>query len=196
MLKWFNKNKEKKNKGFTLVELIVVIAILAILVGLLAPQYTKYVEKSRKSADVSNLENIVTGFKVAASDHEYNLGSSTNDKTTYTIVIGKGETTITPDKNEGNDFVTAINEYAGLDFSTNNKTDKLKLKSQKWGAESLGNTTAPSISAKVTIDNKTDSVTVKYSSNVESYSKDGKLTSATPDPPNSEENGDQENVAQ
>ena len=61
MLKLFNRKKED-NKGFTLVELVIVVAILAILVGILAPQYTKYVEKSRQSADVSNLENIVKGF--------------------------------------------------------------------------------------------------------------------------------------
>lgn len=41
------------------------------LVGLLAPQYTKYVEKSRKSADVTNIENVVTAIKVAASDEEF-----------------------------------------------------------------------------------------------------------------------------
>ena len=38
--------KQKNNKGFSLVELIVVIAIMAVLVGVLAPQLMKYVEKS------------------------------------------------------------------------------------------------------------------------------------------------------
>ena len=61
-------NKKKNNKGFTLVELVIVVAILAILVGLLAPQYTKYIEKSRQSADVNNMEELVKAIEVYSVD--------------------------------------------------------------------------------------------------------------------------------
>ena len=72
MLKFLNK-KKNDNKGFSLVELIIVVAILAILVGLLAPQYLKYVEKSRKSADASNLDEMVRAIQVYAADAEVTL---------------------------------------------------------------------------------------------------------------------------
>lgn len=75
MLKLFNR-KKKDNKGFTLVELIIVIAILAILVGLLAPQYTKYVEKSRKAADVSNMDELIKAVQV------YVIDDATKEKVT------------------------------------------------------------------------------------------------------------------
>lgn len=137
MFKWFNK-KKKDNKGFTLVELVVVVAILAILVGLLAPQYTKYVEKSRKSADASNLDSLVTGFKVAASDVDYNNLTAGE----YTIVIDSTGTTITPPKDADECWVTALEEYTGYNFL--NKVESLKLKSNKW----TGQKTTPTIAGK------------------------------------------------
>ena len=82
---FWKKNEKNKNKGFTLVELVIVIAILAILVGLLAPQYTKYVEKSRKAADASNMDEMVKVVKVFAADPANELPVAD-----YTIKIGDG----------------------------------------------------------------------------------------------------------
>ncbi len=163
MLK-FLKDKKKDNKGFTLVELVIVVAILAIFVGILAPQYTKYVEKSRKAADASNLENLVTAFKTAASDG--------NDKVkagTYTIVIGNANTATEVEVKQGNGTVAAstqadienlIASYAGSDWK------KTKLKSSKWlTTDASGNETAivaSSISATLVVGND-GSVNVTYS---------------------------------
>lgn len=57
------KKKEGKNKGFSLVELIVVIAILAILAIVIAPQVMKYVGQSKESVDKTNM----TLYKSATS---------------------------------------------------------------------------------------------------------------------------------
>ena len=157
MLKWFNKNKQKKNKGFTLVELIIVVAILAILVGLLAPQYTKYVERSRQSADASNLDNIVTAIKVATADGAYDIKDDT-----YTIVITSANTKIynkTKAEVTSGDLIDALTEYAGKDWSATT------LKSSKWTVSAApANITAPSTTyiAAECIVADTGSVTVNY----------------------------------
>lgn len=120
-------NKKKNNKGFTLVELVIVVAILAILVGILAPQYTKYVEKSRKSADASNLEELVTSVKVAASDNAYDVVQAAD--ATYLLEMTSKGTSLT-NKNLGGTVPTgltdALKEYAG-----NNWRDTT-LKSKGW----------------------------------------------------------------
>lgn len=133
MLKWFNR-KKKDNKGFSLVELVIVVAILAILVGILAPQYTKYVEKSRKAADASNLENIVTAFKVASADTDYDIEAGT-----YKVVITQkdgatGGVTITaPGTTTG--WIDALKEYTGYTFASGTVNQSVTLKSSNWKAE-------------------------------------------------------------
>ena len=60
----------RKNKGFSLVELIIVIAIMAILVGVLAPQLIKYIEKSKVAADTQVGDSVHTAMLTAMMDPE------------------------------------------------------------------------------------------------------------------------------
>lgn len=159
MLKLFNR-KKKDNKGFTLVELVIVVAILAILVGLLAPQYTKYVEKSRKSADASNLEEIVKELKVVASDPQYSVQAGT-----YTIIMSHtGGTSIAASNLTGTVSTTATELWtAGMDsllegdwtIATDNMSmtnTNLKLKSNKWNpGTSIAAVTGNNIGATVVV---------------------------------------------
>lgn len=62
--------KQKNNKGFSLVELIVVIAIMAVLVGVLAPQFIKYVERSRQSTDLQNVQELKSAIEADIADGE------------------------------------------------------------------------------------------------------------------------------
>lgn len=102
--------KQKNNKGFSLVELIVVIAIMAVLVGVLAPQLIKYVEKSREATDIQTCDNIATALKTYYADEEVSATA-----TTVTVTLSKKELGTAAD--------TAVAD-AGL--------KKAKIKGTKW----------------------------------------------------------------
>ncbi len=77
------ENRKLDNKGFSLVELIIVIAIMAVLIGVLAPQYLKYVEKSRQSADLANIDQIISAVEIYSADPNNSIVDDTlrcNDK--------------------------------------------------------------------------------------------------------------------
>lgn len=81
--------KQKNNKGFSLVELIVVVAIMAVLVGVLAPAYLRYIEKARRQTCYWNMDNVVREVQLRAfSDPDFmadlanNMGAD-GDVTTF-----------------------------------------------------------------------------------------------------------------
>lgn len=49
---------KEKNKGFSLIELIIVVAIMAVLVAIIAPNLTKYLSKSKENTDIKNIDQI------------------------------------------------------------------------------------------------------------------------------------------
>ncbi len=59
-----------KNKGFSLVELIIVIAIMAILAAAIAPALIRYIDKSRRSDDVAAAETLNTATQAAFSNED------------------------------------------------------------------------------------------------------------------------------
>ena len=117
-------NKKKNNKGFTLVELVIVVAILAILVGLLAPQYTKYVEKSRKAADVDNMNEMVKAVQVYAVDQGTKTGGNTANS--GSITLSANGASITGDDNGV--IAAALAEYVP-------NYSNIALKSKQWGKD-------------------------------------------------------------
>lgn len=74
--------KNKENRGFSLVELIIVVAIMAVLIAILAPQYVKYVEKSRATKDENQADEIRKGCTMLLSDEEENMEAGE-----YTITL-------------------------------------------------------------------------------------------------------------
>ena len=93
----------KKNKGFSIVELIVVVAIMAIVAGCLAPMVITYINKARRSADIDNGKNLAKAIMVALTDE------SAKDNAVEHATPQK------VDNMDGSDFKDAVFNILGVD---------------------------------------------------------------------------------
>ena len=74
----------KKNKGFTLAELLIVVAIIAVLVAVSIPVFTKQLERSREAVDLANLRNAYAEAAYAAMTGEFTVTDANgNNPITY-----------------------------------------------------------------------------------------------------------------
>lgn len=65
----------KRNQGFTLVEIMIVVAIIAILAAVAIPNFIKYRQNSQAAACVSNLKQIEAAFEQAKLADSSNVPS-------------------------------------------------------------------------------------------------------------------------
>lgn len=117
--------KQKNNKGFSLVELIVVIAIMAVLVGVLAPQLIRYVEKSREATDIQNCDSIATTLKTYFADQEGITGD-------ITVTVPKSGSGVSVVASADSGSSTTIKDKA-VDAITKAGLNTTVLKGTKWG---------------------------------------------------------------
>ena len=60
--------RKSKQKGFTLVELIVVIVIILILAALLIPFLLRYVEKAKEANCRSGMSSLLTEYSAGVAE--------------------------------------------------------------------------------------------------------------------------------
>ena len=77
-----------KNKGFSLVELIIVIAIMAILAAAIAPALIRYIDKSRRADDVTAAGTVESSVSAALANEDA-YDEAVKDSTTRVAVVSK-----------------------------------------------------------------------------------------------------------
>lgn len=83
-----------KNKGFTLVELIVVLVILAILAALLIPALTGYIDKAKEKKVIAETRMVVMAVQTVASEAYGQLGAGKDfNPEDWTFHVALGSTT-------------------------------------------------------------------------------------------------------
>ena len=109
----------KKNKGFSLVELIIVIAIMAILAAAIAPALIRYIDKSRKADDIAAAETVNTAVQTSLSNED--AYDEIMDNMTGAVLLKADQEKAFPTTTYPN-FAKEVNSNMG------GKTPKLKYK--------------------------------------------------------------------
>ncbi len=109
----------RKNKGFSLVELIIVIAIMAILVGIMVPVLMHFIEKSNVSSDYQLADTVRSAVAYSIVDarvkDDPNSQGGLAALESSEIDIASIASYDTPPSGETSILVESLTEYLGMD---------------------------------------------------------------------------------
>lgn len=110
----------RKQKGFTLIELMIVVAVIGVLAAIAVPQYQSYVKKGALGSALAS----ATAYKTNVEDHI----ATTNTFPSISSAFGIGTIAATSGAiatgNNTNDIVATITEGGGVGATITLKRDK------------------------------------------------------------------------
>lgn len=89
-------NRAQKNRGFTIVELLIVVAIVGILATIAVYAYRRYVAQARKSEVFSMIAAIKSSEEAYKAESSQYLSTTTTGEADFYPVLGSGGDEPTP----------------------------------------------------------------------------------------------------
>ncbi len=119
----------RKNKGFTLVEILIVVIILGILAAIVIPQFTQASDDARESALASDLQTMRSQLELYRVQHtggQYPSGATTAAWTAQLLTVTLADGTADPNGTYGpylpkmpsNPFVDAAEDEVKVEAGT------------------------------------------------------------------------------
>ena len=105
-----------RNKGFTLLELMIVIAIFGILAAIMTPSFLEWRDRSKVQGDATELRSAFESAKLRAIKHNTNVVVVFPDNVSYQVFIDANEDGI---RDAGEDVLLTRALAPGVTITTN-----------------------------------------------------------------------------
>ncbi len=112
-------NTQKKQQGFTLIELMIVVAVIGVLAAIAIPQYQNYVKKSALGVGLANITALKTNIEDYIATEGSFPSTTSGTKADFTRLgtvedMGDGNVLITPTSDGSLDGTVKFTFDAGV----------------------------------------------------------------------------------